>query len=327
MGRNTTADKTPLLENAEQNIGNSTTLLPQDGSSGVVIPQTNPPRLLNLTGGSAAGQTTTITMTVSRIVGAENPNPGFPGPVTGIIEFGNGGRFTRVEFDLAVGPFAGAINQATSAVEPQDGVVTVTVPTGVLRAYARYDNLLLAPLLGTNPPMSQAQVEGLSGTDIVGPGGPLFVTNPADPTGQTHLSVPPEPVLVKAMAAYFTKPRAKVYKTLNCYLTFETEGTDLTHPPISVLIRGIPGGQVAGRPGYSFWALPPFTRSVKILRFPNTLNTLDVLIHDGVRPVDYFTIPANSAPVFDVVGNENIIGINSNGNALSMLKLVCEIGI
>jgi len=212
-------------------------------------------------------------------------------------------------------------------VEPQDGVVTVTVPTGVLRAYARYDNLLLAPLLGTNPPMSQAQVSGLSGSDVIGPGGPLLVTDPTDPSGHTNILVPPEPVLVKAMAAYFTKPRAKVYKTLNCYLTYETAAADLTHPPITVQINGIPGGQVAGFPGYSFWALPPFTRSVKILRFPNTLNTLDVLIHDGVRPVDFFTIPANSAPVFDVIGSENIIGINSGNNKLNMLKIVCEIGI
>ena len=84
---------------------------------------------------------------------------------------------------------------------------------------------------------------------------------------------------------------------------------------------------MAGFPGYSFWALPAFTRSVKILRFPNTLNTLDVLLHDGIRPVDFFNIPANSAPVFDVIGSENIIGISSRGSFLSMLKIVCEIGI
>ena len=193
MGRDVTSDSTPLLKNADQNIGNSTILYPQAGTVGVVIPTTNPPRLLNLTGGSAVGQTVSVVMTVSRILqGNDNPNPGFPGPITGIIEFGNGGRFTKIEFDLTVGPFAGSINEASSAVEPQDGVTIVTVPTGVLRVYARYDNLLLAPLIGTNPPISHAQLTRdllpFPGLPIVGPGGPLTVTNSAPPPATLVIS-------------------------------------------------------------------------------------------------------------------------------------------
>jgi hypothetical protein len=316
MGRNTEADKTPLLQNAEQNIGSSVTLLPQPGSSGVVIPQTNPPRILELSGGSAVGQTTSIIMTASRITGAANPYPGFAGPVTGVIQFGNGGNSTQIEFDVPVGPFQGYINQALPAVEPQDGIVVVTVPTGVLRVYARYDNLLVSPLLGTNPPQSHAQV---SGVPFIGPGGPLLVNNP--PTPPATLLVPPEPLLVKAMVADFTKPRAKVYKTINCYLSDETT----TPQAINV---GTPSvSQIAGYPNVAFWALPAFTRSVKILRFPGS-TSLNVLLHDGVRPVDFITVPGGTtSPVIEVIGNENIIGITSGSQGVTLLKLVCEVGV
>src|SRR5271157_1896161 len=147
-----------LLDNAEQNIGNSVVLQPQVGPGGplvpslTTIPETNPARILDLSGPSEKGQTTTVVMTAARILGAANPNPGLPGPITGIIEFGNGGRFSRIEFDIPIGPFAGSLTMASSAVEPQDGCAIVTVPTSVLRAYARYDNLLIAPVLGTGSP-------------------------------------------------------------------------------------------------------------------------------------------------------------------------------
>jgi hypothetical protein len=329
MGIDKTADKTPLLMNAEQNIGNSTILFPQPGSVGTVVPQTNPERLLNLSGGSAVGQTVTVVMTASRIVrGSNNPNPGFPGPITGIIEYGNGGRFTRIEFDVPVGPFAGPFTEALPSIEPQDGAIFVTVPTGVLRVYARYDNLLLAPLLGTNlplypQPMSQVEFTNFinhSAIPVIGPGGPLLVAS----SGST-ITVPPEPVLIKAMVSYFTKTRSRVYKTLNCYLSTETT------PPVSIQIGTPTAVTPAGYPGYAFYALPAYTKKVKVLRFPNTTGaaSLDVLLHDGVRPVDYFHIvdPPASPAEFDIVGNESIIGINSLGNSFNMLKLVCEIGI
>jgi hypothetical protein len=315
MGRNTTADKTPLLTDAEQNIGNSSVVLPQPGSVGTCIPQTNPPRILNLSaGGSAAGQTLTVTFTLSRIIQSDlNPYPGFPGPVTGVLEYGNGGRSTRIEFDLTVGPFAGRLDVASQAIEPQDGVVSVTVPTGVLRAYARYDNLLLAPVLGTDPPASLAQ---LSGVAPVGPGGPVYVTNPA---GGPDLLVDPEPVLVKAMAAYFTKPHAKVYKTIWCYCS-----PQIAAPP-AVQVRS--NFIVGGFANFAFYSLPAFTRKVKILRFPTSVG-LAVLLHNGIRPVDFITIPGGAtAAEINVIGDENIIGISSSPDVVTMLALVCEIGI
>jgi hypothetical protein len=343
----------PLLENAEQNIGNSQILVPQASAVvnpddnavatwnvGTVLPQTTTERILNLEGGSNRGQTTSIIFTVSRILqGAQNPNPGFPGPVTGIIEYGNGGRSTRLEFDLVVGPFAGSINQAVSAIEPQDGTVVVTVPTGVLRAYARYDNLLLAPILGTNPPMSLVQWINYNNSllphppafiPVFGPGGPIVCDNPS---GGSKLVIPAEPVLVKAMANYFGKPRSRVYKTLNCYVTPETGFSDTHNSPALILVGSPPASEIGGYTGYAFWALPAFTKSVKILRFKNTSGNaaLNILLHDGVRPIDFIQIAAgdNSPPEIEIMGNESIIGIqsNSSNDTVSMLKIVCEIGI
>jgi hypothetical protein len=328
IGRNS-RESAHLLDNAEQNIGNSINLLPEVGPLGplvpsfTIIPQANPARLLALSGPSDKGQTTTIVMTASRVIGAANPNPGLPGPITGIIEYGSGGRFTRIEFDIPVGPFFGAINQASAAVEPQDGCAIVTVPTSVLRAYARYDNLLIAPVLGTVGGQTLAQLQGLTDPNLMGPGGPVLVTNVLPPPAPSTIIVPSEPVAVKAMAAYFTKPRSKVYKTINCYISNETGGG----PAVSVSAPGTVGGYG----NYAFYTLPTGTRAVRVLRFP-TSAVLNVLIHDNVRPVDYFILPhtANSnAPSFDIVGDQSIIGLNSAtpGDTVVMLKLVCEIGI
>lgn len=309
----------PLLKDAEQNIGNSSVLAPQVGLP-TVIPQSNPPRILNLGGGSSStGQTTSVIFTASRILqGDQNPNPGFPGPVTGVLEFGNGGRSTTIEFDLALGPFAGLISSASSALQPQDGVTVVTVPTGVLRAYARYDNLLLAPLLGTNPPVSLAQYQNVA---VVGPGGPVDVTDPTIhiPPGPGHSVIPAEPVLVKAMAAYFGKARANTYKTIWCYCSAEINGSP------AVQVSG--PATVGGYKGYAFFALPAFTRKVKVLRFPDTTG-LSILLHNGIRPTDYVTIPSGpTAPEIKVVGDQNIIGITSGSDKVALLAVVCEIGI
>ena len=53
-----------------------------------------------------------------------------------------------------------------------------------------------------------------------------------------------------------------------------------------------------------------------------------MLLHDGVRPVDFITVPGGTtAPVIEVVGNENIIGITSGSQGVTLLKLVCEVGV
>ena len=94
-----------LLDDAENNVGNATTLNPQELPAGfefTVQKQPAPPRLLNLTSASKTGQNVTVVMTASRVSGK-----GVAGPVTGVIEFGNGTQSTRVEFDIPVGPYIG----------------------------------------------------------------------------------------------------------------------------------------------------------------------------------------------------------------------------
>ena len=317
MGRNVTADTTPLLKNAEQNIGNSSTILPQNpgitalGTQATVIPQTNPARILDLSGGSAVGQTVSVVMTASRIVGVENPNPGFAGPITGIVEFGNGGRFTKVEFDIPVGPYNGFFTVASNAIEPQDGGVVITVPTGTIRAYARYDNLLLAPLLNFSAPLPLAQ---FTARPVWGPGGPRStIAPPYPPNNPTPILA--EPILVKAMAAYFTRPRARAYKTL--YLYTSNSFVPVTTP-------------VTSNTPYAYWCLPAFAKTAKILRTPLTA-ALDVVFRDGVQIIDQYTIASGaSAPEIEVPGQATIIGIASRdliADQVNFLAVTCEVGV
>jgi hypothetical protein len=313
MGRSTVSSGAPMLKNSDQNIGNSTTLLPQVGAPTVIPVIGNAPsyqRLLDLSGGSDKGQSTSVVYTASRVIGSANPYPGFAGPITGIIEFGNGGRSTRAEFDIPVGPFVGSITQAQSAIEPQDSGVIITVPTSVVRAYVRYDNLLLAPVLnGAVPPQYLAQIKGVPAR---GPGGPVQIIV-LPPT-----SVPAEPISCKAMAAYFSRPTGKVYKTLYCYLGVRSGG--------GVIAITIDDG--AGSP--ALYALPPFTRKVKILRNPIT-SALVLSIYNGINLVDQVAIAANTSPEIKIYGNQNIIGVQSAtanpGDAMTLLAVACEIGI
>jgi hypothetical protein len=313
MSRPTHAPKHLLDTDAEQNIGNSTDLLPQDGSGpvgGTVIPQTNPERILQLMGPSTAAQTTSVIVTASRLTDvSKNPNPGYAGPVTGIVEFGNGGRSTKVEFDVPVGPFIGSFQGAANNTEPQDGGVIVTVPTGVIRAYARYDNRLIQPLIGANPPRSLAQSLGVP---FIGPGGP--VTPAAGPL----FSFPSEPVLVKAMVAYYTRHFARAYKTQYCY-----SGA-----------FGVPPQFIDPNTDGGLYCVPAFARNVQVLRYPVT-SALTVELYNGLYtapgalPLNRVSVPANQCPVIPIVGHENIIRVTSASNAdtVSLLALCYEIGI
>lgn len=310
MGRNTDADSTPLLKNAEQNIGNSETILPQVGPV-TTIPITNPQRIIDLGGGSAAGQTTSVVVTVSRIVGEQNPNPGYPGPITGVIEFGNGARFTRAEFDVPVGPFLGSTQQAAVATEPQDGGIIITVPTGVMRVYTRYDNLLIAPLL--NFPTTTVCLADVQGVPRQGPGGP--VTLPTTPS----TIIPPEPVLAKAMVSYFSRHFSRAYKTIYCYV-----GKVGGMGSIQVLVSS-----VSPSINPCSYTLPAFARSLKVQRLPLT-SALTLQLSDGINIVNQYDIPAgSSAPEIQLTGRENIALLQSKtiNDTVYLLALACEVGI
>ncbi len=307
------APKHLLDTDADQNIGNSAILQPQDGQGsayGLVIPQTNPERILQLSGPSKTAQTTSIIFTTARITGsANNPSPGWAGPITGIVEFGNGGRFTRAEFDVPVGPYIGALQGAASNTEPQDGGVVVTVPTGVLRAYARYDNRLIQPVLGSNPPLSLAQTLGVP---FVGPGGPI----PAN--AGPNFAFPAEPVLVKAMAAYYTRHFARLYKTQYCY----TSGVGVAPIFIDPVLN------------QALYCVPALARTVKVLRFPMS-SAMIVRLYDGlygdpnIEPLDVVNVAANTSPTIELVGNMNLLTVSSStaNDTVKFLALCYEIGL
>ena len=303
---------------AEQNIGNSFLLQPQAGSGGTIVPQSSATqsyeRILQLSGPSKSAQTTSVVFTACRVApGPSNPNPGYAGPVTGILEFGNGGRFTRVEFDVPVGPYLGNFDGSLTSTEPQDGGTVITVPSGVLRADARYDNLLVQALLG--PPRSTAQALGVA---FVGPGGPV------SPPGA---AAPAEPVLVKAMAAFFTRHWAKLYKTQYCYVG--APGV----PAQALLTQSTPLGL-----NVATYCVPPFAKSVKVLRNPVSAAMV-VELYDGVfttlnpptnnNGVDEVAVPAGASPTIDIVGNETVVRVSSAtaNDKVKFLALVYEIGL
>jgi hypothetical protein len=288
-----------LDTDADQNIGNSVLLQPQQGSVATTIPNTSPDRILQLSGPSKTAQTVSIVFTAARVVGASNPNPGYAGPITGLVEFGNGGRFTRVEFDVPLGPYLGTFQGAAASSEPQDGGVIVTVPSGVLRAYARYDNLLIQPILGL-PPQAIAQATHVP---FVGPGGPVL--QPTPPPPPTPQQIPAEPVMVKAMAAYYTRRSAKVYKTQYCYV-------------------GAPGTPALGILSATY-CIPAFARSIKLLRNPSTAS-FTVSLYDGINQLEQIVVPSGPSPSIELVGTETIVDVGST-DAVSFLALCYEIGI
>ena len=304
-----------LDTNADQNIGNSFLLQPQAGSGGTIVPQSSATqsyeRILQLSGPSKAAQTTSVVFTASRVQpGLSNPNPGYAGPVTGIVEFGNGGRFTRVEFDVPLGPYLGNFNGSLASTEPQDGGTVITVPSGVLRAYARYDNLLVQALLG--PPQSMAQFLGVT---FVGPGGPVSPPGAAGPA---------EPVLVKAMAAYFSRHWAQLYKTQYCYVG--APGVPAQYVPPTPTPIGL---------NAAMFCVPPFAKNVKVLRNPVSAAMV-VELYDGVflsafpnNGVDEVAVPAGSSPPIPIVGNETVIRVSSAtaNDKVKFLALCYEIGL
>lgn len=298
-----------LDTNADQNIGNSVVLQPEPGVGGLVTPQTATngisfKRILQLGGPSKVAQTTSVIFTASRIVGPDNPTPGYAGPVTGVLEFGNGGRFTRVEFDVPVGPFNGIFQSSTQSTEPQDGGVIVSVPTGVISAYVRYDNRLIQPCLD-NTPTAIAQYAGVT---LLGPGGPVVPPAPEQIVGAA------EPVLVKAMAAYYTRHFSRLYKTQFCYV-------GEAGAPLIGLNGGSPG----------MYAIPAFAQSVQVKRFPFSAG-LDVFLWNGLQasPEEYYSVPANASPVIPIAGHEHIISVQSKDPAVDrvqFLALCYEIGV
>jgi len=298
---------TSLLDDGENNIGNATQIDPQILPVGVnytTVPQTlsNNSRILNLTATSSKAQSITVVMTASKVGGA----PGSTGPLTGLIEFGNGTQFTRVEFDVPFGPYTSAFLLGDNDNDqPQDSGAVIQVPTGILRAYFRYDNAFITP---------EVQGYAFGGPDSPGPINPL--SGPYSPN-----FVHPGPMRTKAFTAYFGRLWSQLYKTQYLYVGSVANPVSFYYgaPPVD--------------PAY--YCIPPFAKSVRLIRAPQTaamtLTLLDPSSASAGSIVSKtYDVASGVAPVIPIEGNENLISLKSAtaspGDQVYFVKLVYEIG-
>ena len=312
---------TRLLDDVDQNIGNSSVFQPQvlpPGQYYSAKPQslTNNSRLLNLTAQSKSGQSITVVMTVARIVNT----PGWIGPITGIIEFGNGSETTRIEFDVPPGPYIGSITGTDRAETPQDSGAVVQVPTGVVRAFIRYDNAFITPELG-----------GFAFGGGGSPPSPVPIANPSQgPFAPNVTAANAGPIKAKAFANYFGRHHSKLYKTQYLYCGSPTI-------PLSFFYKDYP------TPGSNYgpiYCIPPFAKSVMLVRAPQTaamkLTILDLLPAPspfggpGALFQQEHIIASGIAPTIPLTGNDCIISLASLDdtvpNRVNAVKLVYEIG-
>lgn len=295
---------TRLLDDVDQNIGNASNFLPQStvGGQYTTIPQTltNNSRLLSLTSESKLGQSITVVMTAARLVNTS----GWVGPLTGILEFGNGAVITKTEFDIPFGPYQGSFLTSTNSVEPQDSGAVIQVPTGVLRAYVRYDNAFITPTLA-----------GYAFGGIGSPAPLPPISGPFAPNTKQ-----PAPIRAKAFADYFGRIHSKLYKTQ--YIYVGKAANPVTFTP-------------------SYYNIPPFAKSVRVVRVPQTAG-MQVILYDQLPATndsnifgDIYQIPSTAfpgtiSPTIRIDGNTSVIRIESLTadpvDQVCAVKLVYEIG-
>lgn len=214
--------KNRLLDDGDQNIGNAVVISRQplvNGSDATIIPATTEPfyqRILALDALSPTGQMVTLTFTASLFTPNRFLGIGI-GNITGIVEFGNGSQFTRLEVDIPVGPY----QVTTTAFQPQDSGVTITLPAGTLRAFARHDGGYVTPTVG----------------------------NVAALPNPTPVGLNDNPVLVKAFATYFTRATTKApTKTIftgGILATPPNGGVIFAIPPFAKKVRPLRGTSLA----------------------------------------------------------------------------------
>ena len=313
-----------LLDDGENNVGNSTIIepvflpLPQLYSNVPVGPR---PRLLNLTAESKTGQSVTVVMTASRLPNSE----GGTGPITGIIEFGNGTQTTFIEFDLPIGPFMGGASAVSPGSTPQDSGAVVQVPSSIVRAFARYDNAFITPIQNFGDP-----VFGQPGTlYAIAPASGPFAPNPTtnDPSGPFPGRLI-APVNIKAFANYFGRHFSRLYKTQYLYVG------DTLAP---VVFQGVLGPQTFA----VTYAIPPFAKSVRLVREPQsaamTITLFDGCANPNASPLavnppnfaDSYAIAASApCPPITIDGTYQTVGVKSasNNDTVSAVKLIYEIG-
>lgn len=297
LGRRVDLQKTRLLDDADQNIGNAEIINPQLAPTN--FPETNPPRILNLDALAKTGMMTTVSLSGSALVGNNAPIPGnsYGGPIIGIIEFGNGSVFTRVEVDVPIGPITTAgFVAATNLREPEDGVTILSVPTGTLRVYARND----ANLLPTT-------VQGL--TAGIPNGG-------ANPSLQPSLDISlARSAFVKAQADYHQRAAWRApTRTLTLFAQNPGLGSQFT-------VNSFPT---------SYFSIPPLSKRVRLLRnagfgIPVPSVTIEFL-SPYLQTLDQASVGVGAtSPFIDVPGQATWFNVLT-GAAVIHLAAQFEIG-
>jgi hypothetical protein len=272
-----------LLDNSDANIGNSTPSNPSQIPTTAV--DANPPRILSLDAQSTSSQMVTVALMNTIDPNALIAAPGslYGGPLVGILEFGNGSVFTRVEVDIPIGRFLP--NASHTIGQPQDGGVIVSVPAGTLRVYARNDGNVIPTTANGFP----------TGSNLPG----ITDTQP--------ISLLPRSTIAKAFVTYYTRPGAASRPTRTQYLylnntdntgVFDGAGQTFNIPPFARtlrLIRSQPTG-VGPSPGNAF--IPP---PASLFFGDSSGNRMDGVVIASGDPSPVISVPG-PAVIFNVAG-------------------------
>jgi len=289
-GRN--AGKGRLLSAGDLNVGNSQ-VIKTKGPPIIIVPDQNPPRILNMDAMSDTGQLVTVSLGAVGLNQGEFSTSPFPGLITGIIEFGNGSVFTRLELDIPLGPIDFASTLNASPKQPNLGGVLVTVPAGTLRVYARSDANYITPT-----------IIGLIGSPLGG----ALPPNDTDPaTGLTAVDV-----VVTAFAAYYTRPGNGAGPTKTLFLGRVPAG--------GTIVWGVT----------TTYNIPAYAKTIRFLR-PRA-NIVDFTIWDAAgNVVEQHIIGAGTdSPVFPLYGYAKyftIGGTSTSATSGQIMAAVFDLGI
>lgn len=248
-----------------------------------------PVRILNIEGTDADSETILITLQNEAVfLGQSQANVPVPGPVTGIVEYGTGSGFARIEFEIPSpvgGPSpnqAGGVGINTNIFVPQkNNVVSLCLPASSIRVFARND----------------AQIGFLTAFDTT-------TVNALQASRNT-------PAMIRVHAAY-GKANMVREKVVKQYFVAgpAADGADL--PALSTIIIGIP----AFAKRVAFFRLP-VSQALNV-----TFNTYYTAGNTGV-----IAIPGGDFSYYDLPPHVSGIAIQNPGPAsYGSLAAVFELG-
>lgn len=159
-----------VLNLPDLNLG--TTQVAVRASSGDVPAMATPIKMIDVTGDARLAREVTITMgllVLTPVMEGQDAGGGTTGPITGIVEWGNGAAFSRVEFDIP--PVSRIPTPSTSLntglpgefhQAPRVSGVALAVTASAVRVYARNDNQM--PFIG-----NITRIVGNTDTGVVEP--------------------------------------------------------------------------------------------------------------------------------------------------------------